>query len=71
MLVASVSFLAWLGVVVLTMMVAKRRYRDPVLWGALAMFLSFIALLLLVMSDESRRGRGARRSFRRGGGPAG
>jgi predicted PurR-regulated permease PerM len=46
---AAVSFVIWIGIIVWTVSIARRKGRSAGVWGALAFFFSVIPLIIVAL----------------------
>ena len=46
---AVIGFVIWIGIILWTMSIARRKGHSPVLWGILAFFFSLIALIIVAI----------------------
>jgi len=46
---AAIGFVIWIGIIAWTVSIARRKGHSPMLWGVLAFFFSFIALIIVAI----------------------
>jgi len=51
---AVISFVIWIGIILWTVSIARRKGHSPALWGILAFFFSLIALIIVAILPSRR-----------------
>jgi predicted PurR-regulated permease PerM len=53
---AVIGFVIWIGIIVWTVSIARRKGRSAMLWGLLAFFFSVIPLIIVAILPAKRAG---------------
>ena len=51
---AAIGFVIWIGILLWTVSIARRKGRSPMLWGVLAFFFSALALIIVAILPRTQ-----------------